>query len=324
MGGIRLLVLLSLCSLSSSLPAQNADMSWVGREASSKEEDEPREGKQNEKKDEEGCKCSKPSKVLFQWAIGPTLPEDDEEEPEEDTIVTDRPDFTEASSTVGAGRIQIEAGYTFTSDDANGIRSNSHSYPEVLLRIGILEWLELRIVQNILNEEMTGSTGRMRSDGLDDLSLGVKIGLTEQGGCLPEMALILQTTIPTGTEIFRADEMLPGANLLYSWSVIEDFLSVGGSTQINRARDDSFHFFYEIAQSLTIAYSLTRQLGAYTEYFGIFPSSATDPGAVPQNFFNGGFTFLLTNNIQLDIRAGVGLNQGADDYFAGSGVSIRY
>jgi hypothetical protein len=34
-------------------------------------------------------------------------------------------------------------------------------------------------------------------------------------------------------------------------------------------------------------------------------------------------TYLITNNIQWDLRAGVGLNQAADDFFTGTGISIR-
>ncbi len=50
----------------------------------------------------------------------------------EEPLVTDRPDFTEASSTVGKGRVQVELGYTYFSDKNNGVRARAHSYPEVL------------------------------------------------------------------------------------------------------------------------------------------------------------------------------------------------
>jgi hypothetical protein len=38
----------------------------------------------------------------------------------------------------------------------------------------------------------------------------------------------------------------------------------------------------------------------------------------------GGFTFLVSDNIQWDIRGGVGLNDEADDYFVGTGLSVRF
>ena len=44
----------------------------------------------------------------------------------------------------------------------------------------------------------------------------------------------------------------------------------------------------------------------------------------PENYLNGGFTVLINNDIQWDIRAGVGLDEAADDFFAGSGISLRY
>src|SRR5262245_10367572 len=72
----------------------------------------------------------------------------DSEKSEEKPIESDRPDFTEASSTVGKGRIQLEAGYTYIRDRPGSVTTHSHSYPEALLRIGALaEWLEFRLGQ---------------------------------------------------------------------------------------------------------------------------------------------------------------------------------
>lgn len=43
-----------------------------------------------------------------------------------------------------------------------------------------------------------------------------------------------------------------------------------------------------------------------------------------EHYFNGGFTYLVNNDMQWDIRGGTGLNDTADDYFVGTGVSIRF
>ncbi|MBY0513076.1 MAG: transporter, partial [Gemmataceae bacterium] len=56
----------------------------------------------------------------------------------EEPLASDRPDFTEASSTVGKGRVQLEGGYTFTRDHSGEVATTSHSYPEALLRIGMI------------------------------------------------------------------------------------------------------------------------------------------------------------------------------------------
>lgn len=287
-------------------------------------------------------------KALFAWAVGKESDEDGNEKgsenakngkasedsqverqpalsDREEPLASDRPDFTEASSTVGKGRIQLEGGYTYTRDRSAGVTTTGHSYPEALLRVGMFaDWFEFRVGQNFGNARTGSPAGAFRANGGEDLYLGVKLGLAERKGLLPETALILQTTVPTGHEDFTASRVNPGINFLFSSTVIEDRLALGGSIQMNRATDTLRHGYIEFAQSLTVGYGLTKKLGAYTEWFAFYPSGAVAPGIGPQHSFNGGFTYRLTPNIQFDIRAGVGLNRQADDFFAGTGFAVRY
>ena len=254
--------------------------------------------------------------TLFRWSGCPAVAEVSQlDEP----IVTDRPDFTEASSVVGLGILQLETGYTYTYNDDDGERTIGHSYPETLFRYGILaNWLELRVAWNYGDEDVNG----LGANGADDLYLGFKVGLTPQAGLRPEMALIPQMTVPTGGSSTTNDEVLPGLNWIYGWG-INDCVSTAGSTQFNRAVDDgSGQNYTEWAQSWTFAYSLCDRWSAYTEYFGLFPTGADT--ARPENYFNGGFTYLVTDDMQWDIRGGVGLDGNADDYFFGTGLAIRF
>ena len=257
-----------------------------------------------------------PRGTLLQWSYGTSFsggPNLDE------PLVTDRPDFTESSSTVGRSVLQLEMGYTYVSDNDGTDQTVSHSYPEPLFRYGIFaEWLELRVGWNYANEFVGG----VEASGAEDLCLGFKIGLTPQEGILPEMALIPQITVPTGADVFSADELLSGLNWCYGWEV-NDLISMGGSTQFNRAIDEVTDAAYtEWAQSLALGYTLTEQLGAYTEWFALFPHSADT--ALPEHYLNGGFAYLINDDIQWDVFAGLGLNDAADDYFVGTGISIRF
>jgi len=257
--------------------------------------------------------------TLMQWNYGTRIsggPDLDE------PLVTDRPDFTEASTTVGLGVTQIEFGYTYIEDSADGQSTRIQSFGEPLLRIGILaNWLEFRIALFPLEER--ARTGNMTStaSGVSDLYLGFKIGLTAQQAILPEMAIIPQMNVPTGSNPFSSGSFEPGLNWIYSWEV-NDFVSTAGSTQGNRRIDNTGNAYLEMAQSWTIAYSLTDKVGAYTEWFALIPDGADT--ARTEHYFNGGFTFLLCNDIQFDIRAGQGLNDAAADFFAGTGLSVRY
>ena len=266
----------------------------------------------------EMCSASSPG-TLFQWSQNATFsggPKLDE------PLVTDRPDFTEASVTVGQGVTQIEFGYTYTSNSDAGLQTRSQSFGEPLLRLGLFaDWLEFRLALFPVGEQTTVAGVSNRTGGTEDLYTGFKIALTPQEEFLPEMALVPQMNLPTGSRAFSSRHVEPGLNWIYSWALDEN-ISMAGSTQGNRRIDDTGHSYFELAQSWTVAYSLTEDLGAYTEWFALVPSGAANEQT--QHFFNGGFTWLFNNDVQFDIRAGVGLNNAADDYFLGTGLSVRF
>lgn len=238
-------------------------------------------------------------------------------------LVTDRPDFTEASSTVGRGVAQLEMGYTFTQNDDAGVLTRSHSFPETLLRMGVLaEWFELRFDWNYAVERNDFGNFVETESGAEDLTLGVKLGLTPQEYILPETAIILQTSVPTGGDAFTSNDVLPGVNFLYGWDLIDDW-SLGASTGLNPTVDDTTTDTYtEFSQSFTINHSWTKRIGSYCEWYVLSPVNADTRKA--EHYLDGGVTTLISNDAQWDVRVGVGLNESADDFFAGTGLSIRY
>ncbi len=158
---------------------------------------------------------------------------------EDEPLQSDRPDFTEASTTVGLRRLQIEMGYTYIRDNSAAAETSAHSFPETLYRIGLFaEWFEARIGwnygTNLTRENIVSSV----FDGGEDLYVGAKLALTEQDGWRPEMAVILQTNLPTGHTDLTSGEVEPGMNWLYGWDVTE-VVAIGGSTQVNRAQDEA-------------------------------------------------------------------------------------
>lgn len=240
----------------------------------------------------------------------------------DEPLASDRPDFTEASCTVGRGVCQLETGYTFFHDNDGVTNFNGHSFPEMLLRMGVFaDWLELRFAWNFSHEQLRTGGVQTNTSGLDDIYLGLKLGLTLQQGVLPEMALMPQMTVPLGSA-FSANRVLPGVNWLYGWE-INDFLSTAGSTQLNLSVDPTTANEYtEFAQSWTIGYALAERLGMYTEWFVFCPAGADT--ARTEHYLDAGFTYSVTNNLQLDIRAGKGISAASVDMFAGAGLVARF
>lgn len=277
-------------------------------------------------------------KALFQWperpgrseakdepANGGDAPGDEGKPPGEEPLTTERPDFTNSSRTVGKGRVQLESGYTFTTDRDPVARVTSHSYPEALLRIGLLtDWFEIQVGQNALSTRTAGTDGLARASGLQDLYLATKFALTEQSGWRPETAVTLQMSVPTAPRALSSGKVLPGLLYLYSWELVPDQISLGGSSVITGAVDGTGTTYVQLAQSLSLGYTLTDRLGAYTEWFMIAPAGADEPGVLPQHYFNSGLLYRVTPNFQLDARFGFGLNRAAADMFAGVGFAVRY
>jgi hypothetical protein len=257
-------------------------------------------------------------KTLFQWS-GST--EEGGPPGFDEPLASDRPDFVEASVTVGRGVRQLEMGYTYFSDRSTNL--SLHSYPEILFRAGAFaDWLEFRVGFNCASS--TEGFGPLRQDvsGVIDTYLGMKLGLTPQDGILPEMAIVPQMFVPTGHPDLTAGKVLPGINWLYGWE-ITDCIALGGSTQANMFVDDvTRDEFLLFAQAFTIGYTLTEQLGAYTEWFMLTPAGAE---TVPtEHYLDTGVTYKITNDLQVDIRAGKGVSAASVDYFIGSGAVVRW
>ncbi len=240
-------------------------------------------------------------------------------------MVTDRPDFTESASVVPTGHLQLEAGYTFTRDRGDEGLRRDHAYPEALLRIGLTERVELRAGQSFLTTRTVPvpSGPSDRSTGADDLYLGMKIRLFDQRAGRPELALIAQATLPTGSDSVGARRTLPGLNVVYAWEVVPGLVSLAASTQGNLALDAADDDYLELTQSVSIGWSLTDRVGAFTEWFASFPA-ARRAGVSAAHSVDAGFTVKIGPGIQWDVRAGAGLSRAADGFFAGSGVAVRY
>jgi hypothetical protein len=232
-------------------------------------------------------------------------------------LVTDRPDFTESAETVAPGRFQIESGYTFArvGDD------KEHTLGELLLRVGLFQQVELRIAGNsyVWLESPDGD-----ADGFEDMSVGAKIKLLDASEefdlMRPNAAVIVATSLPTGAESIGEDEPQPELKLALAWDLSERF-SLGSNLNYAYLNEggDRFHQF---SGSIALGFRLTEQWGTYIEYFGFVPESDGGPNT---SYFNGGFTYLINEDLQLDARAGVGVWNGrSPDYFTGIGFAWRW
>lgn len=245
-----------------------------------------------------------------------------QENPYDQPLVTDRPDFTEASSTVGRGVVQLETGYTYIyhDDAAAGEITQSHVLPELLFRIGVADPIELRIGWTYAWEEVDAAGSSFSSEGGTDLYLGLKLALFEQNRWRPEQAIIIESTSPTGAEQFSTHQTEFGLNYLYSWELPNEW-SLAGSTGFGTDNDVGNHCLIW-HQSVALGIPLTERIGTYIEYFGLYSYGSADE--TREHYLSGGFTWLVNYNVQFDFRAGKGLSDDSDDFFTGIGGAFRF
>jgi hypothetical protein len=248
---------------------------------------------------------------------------------DESPLVSDRPDFTESTETIPVGRLQLELGYTFTYDSEDGQRRRDHSAPELLLRIGLFECAELRLGwdgYSWFDEKTSERTdaGRYRhheesTAASNDVSLGVKVKLAEQAGWRPHFGIIAAVTVPTGSTSLTSSDVDPELVVAWAYDLTEQ-LTIAGNLGVGWPTEESERFVQSFG-SVALGVGLTDRIGMYTEYFGIFPNADRTDCA---HSFNAGFTYLLHEDLQFDIRAGFGLNEEADDFFSGVGLVWRF
>lgn len=232
-------------------------------------------------------------------------------------LVTDRPDFTESSETVPRALVQLESGATYTHEGD----ARAGSFGEALFRIGLSTRSELRVALNSYTiERRAGAT----EHGLEDIAVGAKVKLVgggETGSPKPAVAVIVGSSFPTGASAFRSSSLEPEVKVTGAWSLTQ---RVAFSSNVNYAwTSDGVRRFGEPSASASLGVGVSDRLGSYVEYFGFYPRI---DGAERSHFANGGVTFSVNDDLQLDARLGSQMKRRGNSrsVFLGVGVSRRW
>lgn len=244
-------------------------------------------------------------------------------EREEDELETDRDSFTPATTTAGSGRIIFETAYTFIDNRAV---PETHSFPELLVRYGISDRLELRLGWNY---EVGGAgnpvSGNVPSDLATNSELehesrllfGLKTRLTEESGWFPASAIILQGFTPTSG---KANDTEMSTTYVLGWTLPGRAVwdsAIRYST--GRLEDDNFNVW---APSSVVKVPIGDRWKVHAEYFGIFTDGRADETV--QHFFSPGAHYLITSNLEIGVRVGWGLNSETPNFFSNAGVGWRF
>lgn len=239
-------------------------------------------------------------------------------------LVTDRPDVTESSETVDRGLVQIEAGISFADFSRDGETVGLATFPSTLIRVGLDRKVELRFEWlGLVSESRETDSSRTDTSGSGNTGLGAKIKLREERGAAPRLALLVNAVLPTGSKSFRTERIDPGVRVAGSHTLTER-LGLGynlGVVALSLEEEDGDADTHAMGRySVALAIGIDDRWGSFVEFFGFVPMGGPEDSS---HLFDAGFTFLSSKTVQLDLSAGLGLNDAATDWFVGAGFSVR-
>lgn len=221
-------------------------------------------------------------------------------------IIAERPGYSSSPTVVARSVFQLEMGYQFLEvDGAQGF--DEHAIPLTLMRYGLGNQLELQVSWGGVSAV---SVGGQSTSGVNDAGIGLKWQLNDAGASVP-MALFAGLSLPVGESGFTSDEVEPTVGLFWSHAAS---LSWFGTVIVSESNDEEY-----LGNAVGISLAIDDKRSAYIEYFGEYGRNSG-----PENYLNGGFSYVPMPAMQIDLHGGFGLNNRSADLFIGAGIAYRF
>jgi hypothetical protein len=228
-----------------------------------------------------------------------------------DRIRADRPGVTSTAYLVPKGYFQMEHGFRIEDTDPGFV----YSYPSSLWKYGVNDNFEIRLrtefitIQDEPNPDVNGFL---------PIALGFKSKLTEQHGIFPKISFIGEMTFPGLVDAdFETTYFAPTLILTFNHSVSNFFSIAYDGGAVWNGETGEPNFIYSLEPSINI----TDRLSLFGELYGSTPQREE---ADLDLRVDAGISYLVGDNLLLDLSAGQGLSEEAVESFVELGVSYRF
>jgi hypothetical protein len=229
--------------------------------------------------------------------------------------------WTQRIARLARGRTQLEGGYSYLRGSAGGGEWTQHAIPDMLLRFGVTDRLELRLgwpgyVSSETDDPIVGS-GFTRTM---NPNVGFLYDLWNQRGALPQAAVLAAVPVTLEGNPFALNSLQPLTELMYSWQTGDQTAVTGRSGfAIFDADGDNYTQFQ---QSLSLDIILTERWGTFVSW-----DMLADHGSwndTSQHMVGGGLSFLLTERFAICWRSASGVNSAAPDFLNDIRFAYRF
>jgi hypothetical protein len=225
-------------------------------------------------------------------------------------IETDRPTETQNAGLVPKGTFQAEIG--FRKEHENG-QQNNYMYPNAVFRYGLFKQLELRLRTPFEAKRPKEQKGSMY--GLEPIEVGIKAELYQTKDTSVGLSLYSTLGLPhVASKEHEADKAFYTARLLLQ-NKLTDKIKINYNIGRDWDREDMQQtWMYSISPQI----ELSDKWLVFLEEYGDFI-----PKEEPEHYVDAGLAYIITNNLEIDINAGKGLNKKSSSYFLTAGISFR-
>ena len=226
------------------------------------------------------------------------------------TIVSGRPGQSFGAATVGRGVYQMQTGLNlqYVGSGSNKLLTTTETTD---LRIGVLERFEISaLIAGAAVEEPT-LTGSRYDRGFSDTQIGGRYLFFEQSGWRPTLSVRSHALLTLQDENFRREKVGALITVIAEWSLNDLF-----SVTTNLGRIWTGEGTRSTDYVLTLGQSLSDRWSSFVEVYGSLSEFTTN--------YDGGFAYLLTDDVQLDASAGFDGVGDPDSYFFDFGISFRF
>ena len=235
---------------------------------------------------------------------------------------TDRPTKSNSPVTVDAGHFQYESDlFNYTHSNAGGTTTRNYQAFDPVFKYGVTDRVDVELQFNGYNWYEQNSSGqRSSSSSAGDLVLRSKINLFgNEGG--PAAAIIPYIKFPTAHQPIGNGSTDGGVIVPISYPLPFDVtLLVMPELDIIRNASDGGHHA-NFTQLLNLSRPLSKTVTLYGE---IYTALGTDHYTPPVYTFDTAVSWSVTDSIQLDVGANIGLNKAAPNLQLYAGISQRF
>lgn len=240
-------------------------------------------------------------------------------------LSADRPDLTESAYSVAAGHFQVEMdAVSYSRDNDGSIRTETYNLAALNLKAGLCNWADLQVmvepyISARIRDRDSGLTER--HPGFGDITPRVKVNLWGNGGGPRALAVMPFGKFPSNQDDLGNDAVEGGfifpfaAELPAGWGL-------GAMTEVDFMEDSDGHGHHpEFINTITFGHDPVGNLAGYVGFFSLVSMGDHAPGLGSVNF---GFTYAVSEDLQLDAGLNIGVTSSADDFNPFRGMSWRF